>query len=203
MILQFDEATHTYAVDSRVVPCVSDIVEIVAGSAGKINGWQIDEDVMEEAAERGHHVHEAIRLLLADDLDWQLLDPIIGEYVTAFDQWMDVSGFVPEKIEEPFYNAELDYAGTPDLVGWYGTDFTVVDLKSGSAGKLPRHDIALAAYAFHHASSRPVRRLVVELVPRQVRKKYREKWIRDDQFDWHMDLFRAARKILTWRDINA
>jgi hypothetical protein len=47
-------------------------------------------------------------------------------------------------VEQPYYNAELDLAGTPDRIGMIAGRDVVLDIKSGPAAAF--HGIQLAAY---------------------------------------------------------
>lgn len=194
-------ADHIYTVDGREVACVSDVVDIVCGPAANTGGYVVDESIMDAAAEKGTLIHEALRLADDDDLDWSSVDSEIGGYCEAWEEWVVHSGFVVDKIEEPVYSSELDIAGTPDVRGWTNDGYAVVDRKSGAGGFQWRHEIQMGGY--HLIVPEDVDQIiVVHLVPKQKRKKWREHIIPRESWEWNERLFRAGRDILTGRQIN-
>jgi hypothetical protein len=198
-----DGTEHIYTVDGREVPCVSDVVEIVCGPANYQNGYEIDEAIMDAAAEKGTLIHDALALADDDDLDWEATDPGIAGYCEAWEEWVVHSDFVPDKIETPIYSAELDVAGTPDVTGWVGNEAklkVVVDRKSGSGGIQWRHSIQMAGYRLIEETVDLL--IIVQLVPKQKRKKWREHIIPAEDWAWNEQLFKEGRDILTARTIN-
>lgn len=196
-----DGTDHIYTVDGREVPCVSDVVDIVCGPAANQGGYVVSEEIMDAAAEKGTLIHAALALADEDDLDWDSVDPDIGGYCEAWEEWVAHTGFVPDKIEEPLYSEDLDLAGTPDVRGWIGEHYCIVDRKSGSGGIQWRHIVQMTGYRLI-VTNKVDRLVVVQLVPKQKRKRWREHDVAPETWEWEERLFRAGRDILTGRQLN-
>lgn len=144
-MLTFDEETHTYRLDGRVIPSVTQILK----SAGVID----DSFYNEEGRVRGTAVHLATQYLDEGDLEWESLDPEIIPYVKAYQKFKEESGFIPELIEKKVFKradssraSVIDYAGTLDRAGkfspdfmpqsrqdFFSSDYCLIDLKTGAA----------------------------------------------------------------------
>lgn len=126
MKIDCDQATHTYRLDGRVVPSVTQVL-------GPLNDYSmVPHDVLEAARVFGQHVHEACDLLDRGELDWSALDPSLVPYVEAWSNFLATSGAVVIASEQPVYHAKLGYAGTPDKVLAWGKrkTFVIPDIKS-------------------------------------------------------------------------
>lgn len=122
----FDPSSHTYTLNGRVLSSVTELVAIL--------GKDIDSDdpVVERAADRGSFLHAFISdYLNGADYD-ELLDETPADYgpyavwIKAFFEQHDITVMLTE---EPFYCAELNYAGTPDLVAEYKGQLAIFDFK--------------------------------------------------------------------------
>jgi hypothetical protein len=130
--LTFEAATHRYALDGRELPSVTTILRD-AGLIDFAAPWFTD-----EARARGTYVHEAIALLVEQDLDWERLDPTLAPYVQAFERWRTEGGCIVEACEQRVAHEALAYAGTIDLLAkrWSGATETweryLIDVKCGA-----------------------------------------------------------------------
>lgn len=140
MSLTFDEATHTYMVDGRVMPSVTQILEVVDRGL-----WRVPPDVLEAARLLGTAVHKATELYDLDDLDASSVAPQVAPYLAAWVKFRRESGFRPTSIEHRLYNPVYGYCGTLDRVGQLNDKTSLVDVKSGVAW--PSHGPQTAAYA--------------------------------------------------------
>ena len=102
----FDPRTHTYRIDGRAVPSVT---QIVRGCCG---GHDADPWYME----RGTMVHEAVALMLRDDLDWDSLDSRIFGRVRAIQSFLTDHPCAVVSVERQLFDEERMYAGTADAV---------------------------------------------------------------------------------------
>lgn len=107
---------HTYHVNGKRKPCVSDILKMYdAIKYGSVPQW-----ILEEAADRGRRVHEFTELYDCDG------DFNVDEFR---DENLDIDGYVLAAlrfykdygnhfflVEEPFYSKEFDYCCTIDRV---------------------------------------------------------------------------------------
>lgn len=191
----FDEETHEYRVDGRVVPSVTEILTGAGLAENRFSGGrEIDPEVLENAAERGAFAHRAIELDCAGELDEDSLDDEIFAYVEAWRDFVADTGFLPVANEISFYNSIGDYCGTFDMVGYLGEELTVVDLKTGSIGLKPWHKYQLAAYAaiFKNKEGKWPKTKMLHLRPELKRKKYREYDFSTATAEAHYTIFAAA-----------
>lgn len=139
--LSFDPETHIYQYKNKVVPSVTQILQAV----GIIDYSRIDNNILETAMQRGKDVHLATQFLDENDLNWATVGEDIKGYVTAYQKFIEISGFKPEKIETAVVHLEYKYAGTLDRVGTLDGHSVILDIKTGS---MPAWTgIQLAAYA--------------------------------------------------------
>lgn len=131
MMIEFFEDTHTYLVDGREVPSVSDILAyITASHYGNIN-----EAVLKQAAQRGTDVHKACQ-----EIDYGCeaeVDPQIAPYVRAYCDFL--RDYAPEwqEIEQIHYDEDEDYCGTVDRMGFIDGKPVILDIKTtGSPTKV-------------------------------------------------------------------
>lgn len=177
MTLAFDAATHTYTLDGRRLPSVSQIIAPLVDYS-----WVRDE-VLQAAADFGRHVHEACALHARDDLDWSSLDPALVPYVDGWRKFLDESGAVVIASEQPIAHPTLGYAGTPDLVLEWREHIVIPDLKA-TAAVPPTVGIQTVAYArawqATHGGKEP-QRSCIHLSPNKYRSHRRT-----DPSDWAM-----------------
>lgn|SRR5574341_116369 len=144
-VLTFDAGAHRYALGGRELPSVTSILRD-AGLIDHSAPWFTD-----EVRNRGTYVHQAIALLVEQDLDWETLDPALVPYVQAFDRWRAEGNFVIEATEQRVCDEALGYAGTADLMAkrWSGATSAwlsyLVDVKCGTVP--PSVGPQTAAYA--------------------------------------------------------
>lgn len=202
VVPDFEHETHTYRVDGRDIPGVTEILKAagIGHSAESDSGFAISDDVMEAARDRGTDVHYACELLDRNDLDFDSLDEEIAAYVVGYQNWKDATGFVPDMIEQVVYCPEHDYVGTLDRAGWIGDQRVVVDLKSGSGGLKPWHRKQLAAYAYPIKGENEPWPLRICLVLKPTTKKgWTQYTFLPQSAEWDFKVFLAARTIYTDR----
>lgn len=124
--IDFDEPSHTYTVDGRRFPSVSEISGMLRPESGA------REDVLEYKRQIGKAVHKAIELMEAGTLDASTLDPAIVDYVNAWRKFKDESRFTVLHSEMIVVSRKLRVAGTLDLTGMRAGDQFVelLDLKA-------------------------------------------------------------------------
>ncbi len=143
--LRFDEATHTYTLDGKVLPSVTQVLKPLYNFDG------IPPEVLERKRQIGTAVHKAIELALLDDLNSASLAPEVAPYFAAWTRFK--AEFRPESqgggSEVRVHTAS--YAGTVDLItGRVGhSDTWVIDFKtSAQVGPI----VALQTAAYAHAA---------------------------------------------------
>jgi hypothetical protein len=153
--LTFDADTHVYRFGGRVVPSVTQVLDI-------LNDFEdVNPEVLAHARIRGQHVHAMIDLDNRGQLDEAALDPAYLPYLTQWRLFLRESGFQVVASEHRVFHKTLRYAGTCDSLIGQGTTW-VLDVKTGS---MPRSVGAqLAAYQMA-MEPRPRRRLCLALTP--------------------------------------
>lgn len=140
MTLAFDKLTHTYTVDGRIIPSVTQVLKEV----GIVDYSFIPQDVLVEAARRGTLAHLACQYLDDGQLDRASLDQEIAGYVESYERWKEAAGFKVAFSEQRLFNRQWRYAGTLDRTGFLGDSRVCLDFKTGVI--LPGHAMQLAAY---------------------------------------------------------
>ena len=163
-MLKFDEATHTYTLDGKVLPSVTTVLKPLYSFDG------IPPEVVERKRQIGKAVHKAIELDLADDLNAASLAPEVAPYFAA---WVRFKvEFRPESqgggSEVRVHTAS--YAGTVDLItGRVGHgDTWVIDFKtSAQVGPVVALQTAAYAHAAHEMGAVPhgPKRAALHLLP--------------------------------------
>lgn len=179
--VQFDEATHTYTVDGKVVPSVTQVLK----SAGLIDARWFNQG----ARDRGRIVAIAIELHSKNNLQY-VPDGYQG-YVDAWEKFLAETGFVPREVEQPRYEQILGYAGTPDTEGDLWELPSVIDIKTGCDA--PHYPIQTVGYSgFWHRSPRRARYCL--FLKEDGSYKLRT---HGNPRDW--DVFLAALKVTHWQ----
>lgn len=137
--IQFCEATHTYTVNGRVLPGITQVLK----SVGIID----DSRYAPGSAERGTAIHMACQLDDEGDLDEATLDPAIRPYLEAWRQYRKDDPFIIEAVEKRIADLPLGFAGTIDRIVLRGEPpglRGILDIKSGAPERW--HGLQLAAY---------------------------------------------------------
>lgn len=133
MVTTFDAPTHTYHIDGRKAPSVTQIMADVFGVPFKAGQWYLD---------RGQAVHACAAMVgRGEDFD---NDPRIdGQVEAARRFYREIQPEIIE-IEQVHASEQYRYAGTPDLVGIIGKPGKmIVDFKASFNKLVP---IQLAGY---------------------------------------------------------
>lgn len=165
MQIEFDAPTHSYKIDGRRVPSVTQVLE-PATDWSFIPAWQL-----EAARALGQDVHLAINLMVQQRLDWESVDPAVLPYVKGAALFLRDSGATVLASELVLGSARIGVAGTLDLLlqwgGWeYYADWKVSDTIPKTVGaQLSGYEIL---YADHYRNGRRnyrARRVSVRLKP--------------------------------------
>lgn len=197
------DANHKYTVDGRSAPGVNEILKAagIGYSAESDEGYEIPEEIRDAARERGTLIHQCCHYLAEGDLDWDSVPDEAIPYVECYEDFVQQEGFVCIESEKFVYSPDGDYCGTFDQRGMISWDEWIIDLKTSTVGLKPWHALQLAAYSHAISPGKPLRRGVLEFKPNGKRKRYRLREIESD-FEWDLSVFMAARRIMTWRDLN-
>lgn len=175
MRLDFDAASHTYRLDGRLVPSVTQVL-------APLNDYSmVPPDILEAARIFGTHVHEACDLFNRDELDWASLDPELVPYVEAWKRFIEESGAVVIASECRVFHDLLGYAGSPDVVLAWGKRIVIPDIKATAvvpATVGPQTCAYAKAYQRMHGGREPAR-YCIHLQAGQYRSH-----VRNDPADW-------------------
>lgn len=165
MMIEFDEATHTYRVNGVAVPSVTTILSAFNRSLDRV-----PRDVLEAKAALGKAVHKACELHDADELDEASIHPSVAPYLA---QWRRFRADVPFELianEQILLNPLHGYIGTADRLIRLEGARSVLDIKTGVA--LPWHELQTAGYAAaaeKYAPEPVTRRFSLHLTPDRYR----------------------------------
>ena len=127
-MIDFDESTHTYKIDGRPVPGVTQIL----GAMNCVDTrWYT-----EEGRERGKAIDTLTELYDRGELDLAAVEKICPQYLGYVAAWIafrKMTSFVPVRAQVKVANAALGYAGMMDRDGNFcGRMLTILDIKSGA-----------------------------------------------------------------------
>ncbi len=193
--LLFDPENHIYTLGGRRLLSVTQALGIAGFSEWLDN---IAPDTLEYARDRGIAVHEALRLMDADELDWQSVDPVIMPYVLAYSDFKTETGFEVLQSEQAGYHQSYQYAGRWDRVGILQGAKMVLDFKSGSELR-KQSALQLAAYEriiSSQGDNEPIQRAALQLKSDGTYRLFRYQ-IGDNLRDFQV--FLASLQVATWR----
>jgi len=131
--ITFDEASHIYKVEGRIVPSVTQIIEAVRPN----HRWY-----PAGAAERGSNVHLALRYL--DEGRLAECPAELHGYLEAYELFKKQNDWMPLETERIVFSEEYGYIGRVDKIGLFRDLQAVVDFKSGVPDA--SHKVQAAAY---------------------------------------------------------
>lgn len=111
MHLTFDRDSHTYTLDGRVVPSVTQVLEPLQQLEG------IPQELLEYKSELGRHGHAAAHLMVQNTLEWRSLDPRLTGYLQGAQKFLKDTGFRVLRSEYSMADPDLKVAGTADVFG--------------------------------------------------------------------------------------
>jgi len=126
--LVFDEENHIYRARGEILSSVTGILKeegLAVYGNGQDTSW---------AMQVGTWVHRAVEWHERGSLDESNLPSGIRRYVTSWEKFKDRSGFKPivDLMEVRLWHPDHRFGGTPDIPGYIGGKFVLVDLKTGS-----------------------------------------------------------------------
>lgn len=125
MIKTFDPDTHTYTINGKIVPSVTDILFPITGKGLS----QVPPALLQQKAILGSLVHE-----YCAEIDYGCFDgecePDVAGYLEGYQAFLRDYKPQWEFIEHPVYSEHLGYAGTLDCAGILDGKFTICDRKT-------------------------------------------------------------------------
>lgn len=193
-VLQFDELSHIYQFEGKVIPSVTQVLTLAGISDVSMIPW----NVLEKARLVGEFVHTAAQYLDEGDLDLETIDKSIVGYLVGYQQFKEEHSFRPSKIEHRMVGEfeGMAYGMCLDRLGWLknasGDDYEVLlDLKTSSR---PSASWAIQTAAYADGYNYDGARMVVHL---SKEGKYKILPHNDDERDF--SVWRAALRVAYWR----
>lgn len=127
-MIHFDEATHTYSIDGKKLPSVTEI-------CGLLNNWgDLNPAILMQAARRGTVVHEYCELVdYGVDEDGIECEPELAGYVIAYMRFLRDYRPLWEMVEQKVYSEQFGFAGTLDRFGTIDGKPVLLDIKTSSS----------------------------------------------------------------------
>lgn len=153
--IKFEDIGHRYTVDGVAVPHVTGVLHAT--------GIVDDRWYTEECARRGTAVHVGCELMDRGVLDWSTVDQRIEPYMRAWEQftedmrpdWLGIEGRVFSEVHR--------VAGRYDRWGMVYGEPVVVDIKTGTAQRWARLQLAAYSMMLTERSGGRIERMAVEL----------------------------------------
>lgn len=123
-MIEFDELTHTYKLNSVVVPSVTQCTGLLQDFSC------VPRDVLQAAADFGTHVHTATELYDHGVLDEEKLDENLVPWLAAWKRFLAETGFEIAGLEQIVYSKSKRYAGKLDRVGMLNGKKAIIDIKT-------------------------------------------------------------------------
>ena len=191
MKLKFDEDTHTYTLDDKVIPSVTQILSIVNDFS------HVSTDLLYRASKFGTAVHKATELYDDNELNEETLDLALVSHLDGWKKFLSDTKFEVLESETRVYS-EQGYAGTFDRLGKLANKLTLLDIKT-STTVARSTSLQLAAYkqAYEEMTGEHIEQLIsVQLKPGNYSIK-----IYDDPTDFLT--FRNFLSVYQWSHQNA
>lgn len=147
MILQFNPEKHEYALGTKIIPSVTQIIK----SAGLTDYSEAPENALENKRKIGQAVHRATELSDLGTLEKNSVHELIAPYLEQWEKFKSENKIEIISCEQKLFCQKYGYAGTIDRVIVFGGETAILDLKI-TAKKEPSHGIQLAAYEYLYRS---------------------------------------------------
>lgn len=137
--LEFEEESHVYKLNGRVIPSVTTIMEVMT----KQKYDTVNEDIMEQARKKGTAVHFAIELY--NKTGYIGIEDCYKGYLDAYQEWVknhNINRLLIQS-ETQTYSKGLWYSGTIDLI--YNNQI-IIDIKTTSELDIKSCAVQLSAY---------------------------------------------------------
>ena len=149
-VLEYDESTHSYTLDGRRVPSVTEIVSLL--TAGKY-GADTNPAMLEQAKRRGTAVHELCEAIDCgvDPEELEIAPELVG-YINAYLAFLRDYRPTWTHIEKAVYSDE--FAGRIDRLGEIAGQVAVVDIKTtANMDRLSKLALLFQLHGYSEAAS--------------------------------------------------
>jgi len=164
---RFDEITHTYTINDRPVPSVTQILTEIFGKRFWYDDWY---------AQRGRANHAMISYYIQGCLDLSSVDENIKGYLDAFIKFEHETQLKPVQSEKNLFSTVYNFAGTPDLLLTdYNGQLILADIKS-SVEQIVKLQLAGYDILYNEIKIKPKLHCAIEL---KTDGKYKIHWFKD------------------------
>lgn len=182
----FDAETHTYTINDRTVPSVTQVLKGVFGDEIWYKDWY---------AERGRAIHQAIHYLVQNRLNYDSLDERIVGQIQAFTKFLTETGFTVLNSEIQMYSNTYQFAGTADLIlSDKANNLILADIKSSIESKV---DLQLAGYSILYGQKSLKKYCAVGL---KEDGNYKMRWVNDIKISERV--FMSCLTVYNWKKQN-
>lgn len=127
--VHFDPETHTYRIDGRIVPNITEILRVATFDDFEF----VTPEQLEKARLRGQAGHLAIEGVVKGTFNPFEAEPEVVETTDAFSRFLSDSGFEPLMCEAVVASLMFRYAGRLDLFGKMDGRQALIDVKNTAA----------------------------------------------------------------------
>ena len=125
--IKFNKDTHTYFLDDRKIPSVTQIIS----SAGLSDFSKVNQDILKRSQSFGSAAHLACQLFDENRLDMKSLDPALEPRLEAWILFKRDFGITEFKeIEKQVYSTKYQYAGCLDRLTMVNNKLTIIEIKT-------------------------------------------------------------------------
>lgn len=164
---KFDENTHTYTINDRPVPSVTQVLTEIFGKRFWYDDWY---------AQRGRANHAMISYYIKGCLDFDSVSEQIKGYLDAFIKFLNETGFTTIKSETSLFSTVYNFGGTPDLLlSDPSGQLILADIKS-SVEQIVKLQLAGYDILYNEIKIKPKRHCAIEL---STDGKYKIHWFND------------------------
>jgi len=128
MKISFVEETHTYLLNDKPVPSVTQILQ----KGGLVDLSGIPPEILERARRFGVATHKATELWDMAELDEDTLDPLLHGHLTQWKKFCIEHNTAWYSIEKILASEQLEFAGTCDRIGLVDDRLSILDIKTSS-----------------------------------------------------------------------
>lgn len=143
--VSFDVPKHIYTVAKREIPSVTTIIKSETDVYSDYGS--IDQGILDNAADRGNAVHEAIeRSIITGEPAYEDTRDDTQPYIDGYNDFIALKVLIPYQSEVKTWHPELGYAGTIDIWGTVYGKPAIVDIKTTYKLNVPACELQLSGY---------------------------------------------------------
>lgn len=128
MSFEFDEATHIYKLNGKILPSVTQII-----AAAGLSNVNTEDPAVLAAGLFGKAVHKTCEYYDFGTLDIKTVDDAIIPYLDAWKKFLRENAVKIYSIERKLYHPSYRFAGTIDRVVSWNDSLAILDIKSSAS----------------------------------------------------------------------